>query len=65
MPQLLFLAAVGAGIYAGIRAIKAVVETMAPEEVKAAVRQRQRGSEPKNLGTLDYDPVNGVYRPRD
>lgn len=54
MPQVLALVIAGAGLYAGYKWVRSV---MARGEGKAAAT-------PKDLGALDYDAKNGVYRPR-
>jgi hypothetical protein len=66
MPQLIFLAAVGAGAYAGYRFLKTIVHTVAADLEKATVevRERTRSADAKDLGALDYDPQSGVYKPR-
>lgn len=67
MPQFLILAAVGAGLYAGFRALKSVGEKMAADMQRAQDDLRQRAearSDAKDLGTLAYDPVSGEYKPK-
>ncbi|MDX2203555.1 MAG: hypothetical protein NW223_12460 [Hyphomicrobiaceae bacterium] len=61
MPQLMVAALLGAGLYAGYRFVARMAEEArrAQEEL---VRQAT-GAVEKNLGTLEYDPVAGVYRP--
>jgi hypothetical protein len=59
MPQLVALAFIGAGLYAGYRWISGATEKIA-EEVK---RQTQPKVTEKDLGTLEFDPKSGVYKP--
>ena len=66
MPQLLVLALLGAGLYAGYRWVRAAKEVAA--ELRRAdedFRRRAGGRIEKNLGTLEFDPLSGVYRPVD
>lgn len=65
MPQLIFLAALGAGAYAGYRWLKKTAEEMTAEMQKAEVdvRERRQAGHAKDLGALEYDPKSGVYRP--
>ena len=66
MPQVIALALLGAGLYAGYRwvtrAVSEIGEGMqrADEELQ---RQEAAGRIEKNLGALEYDPASGVYRP--
>lgn len=65
MPQLVLLAAIGAGAYAGFRWLKRTADTLAAE-MKAAeveVRERAGAGRAKDLGQLEYDPASGLYRP--
>ena len=65
MPQLMVLALVGAGIYAGYRWLWRPVRTIAAQVRRAEDeirRVRAQGSE-KDMGALEYDPISGVYRP--
>lgn len=67
MPQVLALAVVGAGLYAGLRWVSRQVERMHAEARRAEEEIRRRAAtarEPRDLGPLEYDEVNGVYRPR-
>jgi hypothetical protein len=65
MPQVVALAVVGAGIYAGYRWVSRQVVKL-QEEARRAEDLRRRAAEaaqPKDLGSLVYDETNGVYRP--
>jgi hypothetical protein len=65
VPQVLALALLGAGLYAGYRwLVRAGREFGA--ELQAAeeeLRRQAAGRIEKNLGALEYDPASGVYRP--
>ena len=68
MPQVILLAALGAGLYAGIRALARVGEHIAAElkSREDALRKRAAAkatSGSKDLGTLEFDPKSGVYKP--
>jgi predicted negative regulator of RcsB-dependent stress response len=65
MPQVIALALLGAGLYAGYRWITRTTREIAAQMQRAddAVRQDATGRIEKNLGTLEYDPASGVYRP--
>lgn len=66
MPQVFVLAALGAGLYAGYRALMRVSEAWAAELKRSENDSRSRASmteAEKDLGTLEYDPRSGVYKP--
>jgi hypothetical protein len=67
MPQIVLLAALGAGVYAGYRALRAVGdqvrESLARAEADARARSGATVTE-RDLGRLEYDPISGTYRPR-
>lgn len=66
MPQVVALAVVGAGIYAGYRWVSRQVVKLQEEARRAEEELRRRAAEaaqPKDLGSLVYDETNGVYRP--
>ena len=68
MPQVFLLAALGAGLYAGYRALARMGEHVAAELKRSedAVRQRAAAkatARGKDLGTLEFDPKSGVYKP--
>lgn len=61
MPQVIGLMLIGAGIYAGFKALSRVLSDAAqpsaePEPAKAHVSE-------KDLGRLEWDEANQVYRP--
>lgn len=67
MPQVVALAVVGAGLYAGYKWASRQVGRMRTEARRAEEELRRRAAaarEPKDLGELEFDEVNGVYRPR-
>lgn len=64
MPQLAVLALVGAGLYAGYRWFARTSERIAAEVKRTEDELRQRAHVAiKEMGTLEYDPASGVYRP--
>lgn len=68
MPQVLAVMVAGAGIYAGLRWLSRTLEQHVREAQRHAEDLSRRAAEagrvPKDLGTLEYDPVAQVYRPR-
>jgi hypothetical protein len=62
MPHVIGLILIGAGLYAGYRALGRVVGRMS-EELQQAEEQAHQTIAVKDLGALEYDPVSGVYRP--
>jgi hypothetical protein len=65
MPQVIALALLGAGIYAGYRWFTRAARHMALEMQRAEdeLPRETAGRMEKNLGALEYDPSSGVYRP--
>jgi len=67
MPQVIALMVAGAGLYAGYKWISRLL-TDTEETFRRAEAEIRRHEEtarvPKDLGSLDYDPQSGVYRPR-
>jgi type II secretory pathway component PulJ len=66
MPQLVVLALLGAGLYAGYRWVVRSSERIAAEVRRAEEELRQRatgGALEKDMGALEYDATSGVYRP--
>jgi hypothetical protein len=65
MPQVIALAVLGAGLYAGYRWITRAARQIAADMQRAEeeVKEQATGRIEKNLGALEYDPVAGVYRP--
>ena len=65
MPQVIALALLGAGLYAGYRWL-----ARAASDIGAGMRraedelaQKATGRIEKDLGALEYDRASGVYRP--
>ncbi len=66
MPQVIALALLGAGLYAGYRWVTRATREIADQMQRTdeALRQEANtGRIEKNLGALEYDPASGVYRP--
>jgi hypothetical protein len=59
MPQLMALAFIGAGLYAGYRWVKGTTSVLTGELNK----QAQPSVTEKDLGSLEFDPKSGVYKP--
>jgi hypothetical protein len=67
MPQLIALAVAGAGLYAGYRWVSRQIGRVREEAHRAEEELRRRAAAargPVDLGALEFDEVNGVYRPR-
>jgi len=65
-PQLIILALVGAGVYAGYRWLTRAAREIAAEVRRAEDELRRRaagGALEKDMGRLEFDPASGVYRP--
>jgi hypothetical protein len=65
MPQLIALALIGAGLYAGYRWVVRTKASLA-EMRRAEDELRRRaagGALEKDMGALEYDNASGVYRP--
>jgi hypothetical protein len=65
MPQLIALALIGAGLYAGYRWVVRTKASLA-EMRRAEDELRRRaagGALEKDMGALEYDSTSGVYRP--
>ena len=65
MPQVIALALLGAGLYAGYRWFTRTAREIGAgmQRAEEELTQRASGRVEKNLGALEYDPVSGVYRP--
>jgi hypothetical protein len=64
--QLVVLALVGAGLYAGYRWLTRSAREIAAQvrRTEDELRRRAAGAAiEKDMGRLEYDPVSGVYRP--
>lgn len=70
MPQLLFVMAVGAGVYSAYKWIAGEAEKAAEASRRAQEELRRHaegggvGGAPKDLGTLVWDEATGAYRPK-
>jgi len=66
VPQLIVMALVGAGLYAGYRwlsrSAKEITAEITRTEDELLRRATGRALE-KDMGRLEYDPASGVYRP--
>jgi hypothetical protein len=65
VPQVIALALLGAGVYAGYRWFARAARALADEMRRAEeeLARQATGRIEKNLGALEYDPASGVYRP--
>lgn len=64
MPHVVALVLIGAGLYAGYRALVRVAGRMQAEIERAEAEARQPVVAEKDMGMLEYDPVSSVYRPQ-
>jgi hypothetical protein len=67
MPQLVGLVVVGAGLYAAFKALGRVAQRVSAEVGRAEEELRRRaaaGSIEKDLGALEWDEAQQVYRPK-
>ena len=64
MPQLLIVALLGAGLYAGYRWYARAAKELAAD-IKRSQDDVMRTAGLKDMGRLEYDPATGVYRPVD
>lgn len=63
MPQLIVLAAIGAGLYAGSRLLSLIAGQLHERAEVRTTENRDNIVATKDLGRLEYDPVTGVYKP--
>lgn len=65
MPPLIVALLLGAGTYAGYRTARRFLVRASADRHDAEVSPGESGAAigEKDLGTLQYDPVTGVYRP--
>jgi hypothetical protein len=61
MPQLIGLVIVGAGIWAGVKALQRLAEHVTDSRPAPEAATVERAE--KDLGRLVLDPESGVYRP--
>lgn len=66
MPQLVLVALLGAGVYAGYRWVTKTARQMLDEAERAREEQARRAPAvvTKDLGPLELDPASGVYKPK-
>lgn len=67
MPQVLILAAIGTGLYAGLKWAAKALEAQATAAAHRAEQARRHAAAsitPIDRGTLEWDPSTGVYRPK-
>jgi hypothetical protein len=57
LPQVLIIAAAGAGLYAAYKVAKRLTSERARPKAEEVLR------EPRDLGALKRDPATGEYRP--
>ena len=65
MPQVIALALLGAGLYAGYRWLARTASGIGAEmgHAEDELGQEAAGRIEKDLGALEYDPKSGLYRP--
>jgi hypothetical protein len=66
MPPFVALALLGVGLYAGYRWFARMTQDLAADMRRAEEELARRASgKPieKDLGTLEFDPASGVYKP--
>jgi hypothetical protein len=65
VPQVIALALLGAGLYAGYRWLARTAGHIGAEMGRAEdeLGQKAAGRIEKDLGALEYDAASGVYRP--
>ena len=65
MPQVIALALLGAGLYAGYRWLARAASDIGAEMRHSETEPAKTapGRIEKDLGALEYDPSSGVYRP--
>jgi hypothetical protein len=65
VPQVIALALLGAGLYAGYRWLaRSAGEIVADiRRAEDELKQKATGRIEKDLGALEYDAASGVYRP--
>ena len=65
MPQVIALALLGAGLYAGYRWLSRTAGEIGAEMRRTEDELKQKASDriEKDLGALEFDAASGVYRP--
>jgi hypothetical protein len=68
MPQLVGLMVVGAGLYAAYKAVGRIAQQVSEHMARADAELNRRTAEvrikEKDLGVLEWDEVQQVYRPK-
>jgi len=68
MPQLVGLVVVGAGLFAAYKALARMVQRVSVDTIRAEEELRRRaagaGAIEKDLGALEWDEAQKVYRPK-
>lgn len=64
MPPLIVAILLGAGAYAGVRAAHRLWSRVLETPVPVQARDKADAARVKDLGSLELDPITGVYRPR-
>ncbi len=68
MPQLVGLMVVGAGLYAAYKAVGRIAQQVSEQMARADAELNRRTAEvrikEKDLGALEWDEVQQVYRPK-
>ncbi len=68
MPQLVGLMVVGAGLYAAYKALGRMAQRVSADAMRAEQELRRRaaaaGAIEKDLGVLEWDEAQQVYRPK-
>lgn len=65
MPQFVGLVLIGAGVWAGYKALLRLSQRAAAELRRAEDEMRRKATDAseKDLGALQFDPETGVYKP--
>ena len=64
MPPVVFALAAAVGFYAASRLIAAMVGQAPPDQRQAANAAATDSDGPRDLGQLEWDAADGVYRPK-
>ncbi|HUS97385.1 MAG TPA: hypothetical protein VMX97_11640 [Hyphomicrobiaceae bacterium] len=64
MPQIIALALVGAGVYAGYRWLRKQTQQVAADAALRREAAEQADAGVRDGGELEWDAAEGVYRPR-
>jgi hypothetical protein len=67
MPAIAIFAAIGVGAFVAWRVVQAVVDATTappPDRSSAPVKPPAEGATARDLGSLEFDPKSGVYKPK-